>query len=130
MALVNPEKQLYDKIYADVVYTQYGHGLLGYQLQQYIKAMLETLQYQEVTLDPGEDYNELLSEILSYVLIEGKGMEELSKLPDKLIIETDAIGVGTGPVDYYYSEKLDYTFKYERDSDVILDSRKGQTTAF
>ena len=29
------------------VYTQYGHGLLGYQLQQYIKAMLETLQYRQ-----------------------------------------------------------------------------------
>ena len=92
--------------------------------------MLETLEYKPVTLEPGEDYSELLSEILSNVLVEDKGMAMITKLPDSLIIETDAIGVGTGPVDYYYSSKMDYTFKYERESDVILDSRKGKTSAF
>ena len=57
-------------------------------------------------------------------------METLDMLPDKTIISTDTIGVGTGPVDYYYSEGLDYTFKYERFADVILDSREGKTSAF
>lgn len=112
-----------------VVYTEYGSGTLGYQLQQTIKAMLATLEYKELP-PPGEDYSQLLSEILAIVLVEGKGMENLNKLPEKTIFETDTIGVGTGPVDYYYSVKLDYTFKYERSTDVILDTRKGKTSAF
>jgi hypothetical protein len=63
-------------------------------------------------------------------MVEKKGMETLNLLPDKTIIETDAIGVGTGPVDYYYSEDVNYTFKYERKSDVILDKKVGKTSAF
>lgn len=111
-------------------YTQYGSGVLGFQLQQFIKAMLGTLEYKEILTEPKEDHADLLSEILADVLVEDKGMEMLNKLPDKKIIETDTVGVGTGPVDYYYSEELDYTFKYERAGDVILDSREGETTAF
>ena len=52
------------------------------------------------------------------------------KVRDAIIIETDAIGVGTGPIDYYYSEKIDLTIKYERSADVILDAREGRTTKF
>ncbi len=111
-----------------VVYTEYGSGILGYQLQQQIKSMLSTLEYQEVP--EGEDYSELISEILENVLVEGEGLDMIDRLPDALIIETDTIGVGTGPVDYYYSEAVNYTFKYERSSDVILDTREGETTAF
>ncbi|MEK7672260.1 MAG: S-layer homology domain-containing protein [Patescibacteria group bacterium] len=110
------------------VYTEYGPGPLGYQIQQVIKSMLNSLKYHE--LPEGEDYSQLLSEILKNVLIEGKGMEMVNSLPDELIIETDGIGVGTGPVDYYFSAKVDYTFKYERSKDVILDTRKGNTSAF
>lgn len=111
------------------VYTQYGDGLLGFQLQRIIKSMLSTLEYKEVSGD-GTDYSALLSQILENILVEGKGMEMLNLLPDKMIIETDTIGVGTGPVDYYYSEGVDYTFKYERAADVLLDSRSGRTTTF
>lgn len=112
------------------VYTQYGSGVLGFQLQQFIKAMLETLEYKEISAEPKNDYSDLLSEIFDAVLVENKGTSMLDKLPDKEIIKTDTIGVGTGPVDYYYSEELDYTFKYERAGDVILDTREGETTAF
>ena len=112
-----------------VVYTQYGDGILAYQLEQFINAMTKSLEYKEVKVDQ-KDYSALLSEIFEGILVEGKGMELLNKLPDKQIIETDAIGVGTGPVDYYYSEEVDYTFKYERAADVILDKREGQTSAF
>ncbi len=112
-----------------VVYTEFGNGALGYQLTQYIKAMLATFKYRAID-DEEVDYSELLSEIFGNVLVENTGMGMLDELPDKLIIETDAIGVGTGPVDYYYSEGVDYTFKYERADDVILDTREGQTTAF
>lgn len=115
--------------YVLAVFTEFGDGVLGYQLKQYIKAMLSTLEYNEIDLTP-VDYSSLLSEIFENVLVENVGMDMLNKLPEKLIIETDTIGVGTGPVDYYYSEGVDYTFKYERSSDVILDTRQGKTTSF
>lgn len=111
-----------------VVYTQYGGGPLGFQLQQTLKAMLGTLAHKDVKA--GEDYSGLLSKILEKVLVKNKGMEALNTLPEKTIVQTDALGAGNGPVDYYYSQKVDYTFKYERSDDVILDTRKGKTTAF
>jgi len=110
-----------------IVYTEYGDGTLSYQLQKLIKTMLANFQYTQTV---NTDYSQLLSDIFSIILVEGKGMEYLNKLPNKIIVETDALGVGTGPVDYYYSEGVDYTFKYERSSDVILDKRAGNTTAF
>lgn len=112
------------------VYTEYGKGVLGFQLQQAIKAMLSTLEYSELSSDESPDYTALLNEIFGNILKEGKGMEMINKLPDKTIIETDTIGVGTGPVDYYYSQNANYTFKYERAADVILDKREGKTSAF
>jgi hypothetical protein len=113
-----------------VVYSQYGSGGLGYRLSQFIDAMLSTFEYRDVPVTPAADFSDLLSDILEKVLIEGEGMAMLEQLPEKIIIETDTIGVGTGAVDYYYSESLDYTFKYERASDVILAAREGETTKF
>ncbi len=112
------------------IYTEYGDGVLGYQHQQLIKGMLRTFDYREITTPPSNDYSDLLNDIFKNILVEGKGMQTLNLLPDKTIIETDTIGVGTGPVDYYYSSAVDYTFKYERSLDVILGQRQGETTAF
>lgn len=114
------------------VYTQYGAGGLSYNLKQYIKAMLSTFEYQPLASggNSKEEIQKLVSEILSNLLIEGAGKNMLDKLSDKVIIETDTIGVGTGPVDYYYSKYIDYTFKYERKGDVILDKRVGKTSQF
>ncbi len=110
------------------VYTSYGDGVQGFYLPKVIQNMLNSLKYHEVSVDI--QYAELLSTIFSNILIEGKGMDMINLLPDKTVIETDAIGVGTGPVDYYYSAELNYTFKYERASDVILDKREGKTSSF
>lgn len=110
------------------VYTEYGTGKAGYQSQQKIKAMLSTLEYSQAS--NAVNYTDLLNKIFEKILVDGKGMDSLNLLPSKTIIETDTIGVGTGPVDYYYSAEVDYTFKYERESDVILDKRQGKTTAF
>jgi hypothetical protein len=112
------------------VYTEYGDGVLGYQNQQLIKGMLRTFDYSEIADSPQNNYSSLLSNIFANILVEGNGMTSLNLLPDKQIIETDTIGVGTGPVDYYYSNAVDYTFKYERSKDVILSQRQGRTTAF
>jgi len=109
------------------VFSEYGSGPIGFTHQQFIKTMLSTLELKALTFTPSD---QLLSEILGSTLKEGKGTEMLNKLTDKVIIETDTIGVGTGPVDYYYSAQLNYTFKYERSMDVILDAREGETTAF
>lgn len=135
LEVLYPEKRIADwYVYLGngnvlAIYTEYGAGGLGYQIQQVIGAMLDTLEYREIP-ENGQDYSNLLSQILENVLVEGTGMNMLNLLPDKLIIETDTIGVGTGPVDYYYSESVDYTFKYEREGDTILDTREGETTVF
>ncbi len=108
-------------------YTEYGDGVLAFQFKKIIAAMLATIEFKEVSL---QNYDELLSNILANLLVEGTGMELLNQVSDKIIIETDTIGVGTGPVDYYYSEGMDRTFKYERASNVILDTREGETSTF
>lgn len=119
-----------DGTYRMTVVTEYGDGNYGYILNKTIKEMLGSLQYNSSVEIGGNDYSSILSEIFSNILVEGKGEEMLGKLPDSILIETDAIGVGTGPVDYYYSSAVNYTFKHERASDVILDKREGRTTAF
>ncbi len=111
------------------VYTEYGDGTLGFQFPKVIAAMLSTLEYKYV--DPSIGNKEgVMSEVFENLLIENMGTKILSKITDKIIIDTDTIGVGTGPVDYYFSESFDYTLKYERFSDLILDAREGRTTAF
>lgn len=114
------------------VFTEYGDGPMSFKWPQYIKAMLTTFDFAEPTgLSSGVPTPEkILSEILSNVLVEDVGLEMIQKTGDAIIIETDTIGVGTGPVDYYYSADFDYTFKYERGLDLILDTREGETTAF
>ncbi|MBL4694580.1 S-layer homology domain-containing protein [Candidatus Gracilibacteria bacterium] len=135
LEVLYPEDRVVDwYVYLDdgsvlVVYTEFGNGVLGYNLHQYIKAMLSTFSYMEINMN-AVDNSELLSEIFSMILVEGKGMEIIGKLPDRIIIVTDTIGVGSGPVDYYYSEVLNHTFKYEREADVVLDKREGNTSAF
>ena len=58
------------------------------------------------------------------------GAETLLLFDDAVIIETDVIGRGNGPVDYYYSSKFDLTIKLDRNLDVILDIQEGKTSAF
>lgn len=113
-----------------VIYTEYGNGALGFQLQQAIKAMLGTLAYNDLPAENSTDYTALLGNIMQVILVKNKGMDALKTLPDKAIILTDTLGAGNGPVDYYYSSKANYTFKYERTDDVILDSRSGKMTNF
>ncbi|MBI4235360.1 S-layer homology domain-containing protein [Candidatus Peregrinibacteria bacterium] len=136
MEILYPKDRIVDwYIYLDdgrviTLYTEFGHGASGYKLQQIIKSMFTTLEYTAAVVQEKPDYSELLNEIFGNILVEGTGMNMINKLPDKIIIETDVIGVGTGPIDYYYSSGLDITFKYERDGDVILDKREGKTSTF
>lgn len=113
-----------------VIYTGNGSGSIAEQQRKILDAMLLGLEYNEISLEDAPDYTKIKSDILKNVLVEGKGNSMLDKLNDEVIIDTDTIGVGTGPVDYYYSAELNLTLKYERSGDVILDTRDGNTTSF
>lgn len=114
------------------VYGQYGLGSLSLKLHESIRGIVRTLAVKEVGTGVGPRVvdEKLISEIQGKVLVEKVGKATLDSLGDGLIIETDEIGVGTGPVDYYFSEKIQLTLKYERTSDTILAVRTGKTTAF
>ncbi len=64
------------------------------------------------------------------ILVRGKGQEILDMFIQKELIETDTLGVGTGPVDYYYVAGINHTIKYERTTNTIWDIKESQTTAF
>lgn len=73
---------------------------------------------------------ERLNEVRSNILVEGNGMNTIDLFVDKVIIHTDVVGVGTGPIDYYYIPVIEHTLKYEREADVILDIMGGETFDF
>ena len=116
-----------------VVYSQNGSGVLSAQNRMVLNTMMATFRYvEDLEFIGGGDssFLEIKDEIFENILVEGEGEDVLGLLADEIIIETDSIGVGTGPIDYYYSSEVDLTLKYERAGDVILDYRDGQTTAF
>lgn len=73
---------------------------------------------------------EKMNEVRKSILVEDAGMKVINSFKDTFVIETDSIGVGTGPVDYYYIPVIDYTLKYERSADMILDIMEGETFNF
>lgn len=120
-----------------IVYSQNGDGPLKSQLQEEIRYLVGSIRYQETSgsstgvVAASSDPRELLlSQIRSDLLVPKKGETLLNLLPDRVIIETDTIGIGTGPVDYYYSQKYNITLKYERNSDTVLTMKEGKTSAF
>ncbi len=105
----------------------------GDSLKRYdFEKVYEALFRQVVASDsPGiATIQERLNEVRKSILVEGAGMDTIELFIDKTIIETDVVGVGTGPVDYYYVPLIDYTLKYERADDVILDIMEGETIDF
>jgi len=76
------------------------------------------------------DTDQLKADILKLVLVQGKATEALQKLDDEVMFETDSIGIGTGPVDYYYSAKINLTLKIDRNSATILATKTDKTSSF
>ena len=74
--------------------------------------------------------DQITADILKLVLIQGQAQKALDLADDKLLFETDSIGIGTGPVDYYYSAKLDLTIKLDRNNLTILATGNGKSSAF
>lgn len=119
-----------DNRYA-VVQATYGTGLLEEQLFETIQSLQASVYYSpsDATETP-EDPVETIEDARAVIQVDGQGQTTLNLFSDLELIETDTIGVGTGPVDYYYSAWADVTLKYERSFDVILDIETGRTTAF
>lgn len=116
-----------------VFYGEYGWGPLSEFLKKQIRYVEQSFRYAEKPKEPEKPKltpEQKLELVRENLLVEGKGKEILDLFPDKKLIETDAIGVGTGPVDYYYTKEANVTLKYDRTSKTLLDTREGQTTKF
>lgn len=114
------------------VQATYGKGRLAEQLGQVIREMQSTVQYRPAPAPPAPERTpeQAVAQARLKIQVDGQGQAMLDLFTDRSLIETDTIGVGTGPVDYYYSSWADVTLKYERSFNVILDLKGGRTTAF
>jgi S-layer homology domain len=109
------------------IYTSYGWSDLSDHLMDEIDGVLRNLEYVPYQAASSPD---ILSTVRDRILVESVGQQTMDLFDDLVNIETDTIGVGTGPIDYFYSAEYDITLKYERASDTILDMQNSQTSAF
>lgn len=107
-----------------------GKGFLFENSYDEIFGIEVSVEYIENATTTLTEWDAVLEEARLLIQIDDMGSYVLSLFDDRVLIETDTIGVGTGPVDYYYSAGADVTLKYERSYDVILDIQSGSTTAF
>ena len=115
-----------------VAYTQVGDGANRPFMAEQIRHIIGSIRYDENASKFSAQYSkeQFLSSVREIILINGEGQSALDAFSDLIIIETDTIGIGTGPVDYYYSEQYDVTLKYERNSSTLLAIRDSNSTAF
>jgi len=113
-----------------IAYAEVGNGPNRPQLQEEIRNVIGSVRYNENAPGGVTDKDSLLAKVREYILVQGQGQVALDLIDDELIIETDTIGIGTGPVDYYYSAKNDVTLKFERTSATLLALSNGKNTAF
>jgi hypothetical protein len=130
-----------------VVYSQVGGGPMAVQLKEEIRYMLGSIResnqkstlalencFDPIIVEPAVSEvtakEKILSELNSHVLVEGAGKTAIDTLGDAYILLTDTIGIGTGPVDYYYSPTYSMTVKLDRNSDTILAIKNEKTTSF
>ncbi len=106
-----------------------GDGAYSAYLEWFFTTMVDSIEYDASTTSE-LTIEETVAELREAIQVDGVGTEMMELLADWELIETDTIGVGTGPVDYYYSPSANVTVKYERSFDVILDLEDGETTAF
>ncbi len=106
-----------------------GQGDYQKYLEWYFNSMVASLEYVS-TSSTDLTVDEIVQELREATQVDGVGQDMMDLLTDWGLIETDSIGVGTGPVDYYYSPSANVTVKYERSYDVLLDIRDGETSAF
>jgi hypothetical protein len=110
------------------LYSDAGSGDNAQYLMEEIRNMVGSVRYTEQA--NGHDRDSILSQVRELILVKGEGQDALGLFKEVILIETDTIGIGTGPIDYYYSAEYEVTLKYERDSETLLQIRDGRTTAF
>ncbi|MDP4008801.1 MAG: S-layer homology domain-containing protein [Candidatus Peregrinibacteria bacterium] len=108
----------------------YGNGSLAYKNSFYIRKLRENFTATDSSKIDDVNIEDILTIARENIQVDGKGQKTLDMFDDLQIIETDSIGVGTGPIDYNYSAKANITIKYERSFDVILDIENGRTSGF
>lgn len=135
-----PERRILDLILklpngnALIIYGDYGEAPIGEWHKKQLEAAMMSYQYVEPPpvpppppLPPLAERMETLRE---NILVENKWNDMAWFFPDKKLIHTDAIGIGTGPVDYYYSAETNHTIKLERGTETVLNIKEGETNAF
>ncbi len=130
---VEPVMDMYVYLPNDTIlamYGSYGNGALSEHSHEEIYSIQTSALYVADAVTTTTEWEEYLEEARTYIQVDGMGTYVLGLFDDKTLIETDAIGVGTGPVDYYYSPGADATLKYERSFDVILDVQEGEGSDF
>lgn len=116
-----------------VLYGEYGTAPIGEYLKKELELVIASYQYVEapkIEPKPLPPLEERLQILRAKVLENGTWGEVKELFPDKKLIETDGIGIGTGPVDYYFTAEGNYTIKLERRSGTILNIKVGNTTGF
>lgn len=113
-----------------VDYSSLWATVMAKQLYDHIYAIQKTILHSPATGTASGDPAEAVEQARQMIQVDGEGQNTLNLFSDLELIETDSIGVGTGPVDYYYSTWANITLKYERSFDVILDLQEGRTSAF
>ncbi|HLG25366.1 MAG TPA: S-layer homology domain-containing protein, partial [Candidatus Gracilibacteria bacterium] len=96
-----------------VAYTQLGDGDNRFYLSEQVRNLIGSMRYHEGPAESGinTEKETFLAQVRQNILVDDKGQETLDMFSDELLIETDSIGIGTGPVDYYYSAAYDITLK-------------------
>lgn len=114
-----------------VAYSQLGGGGNTPQLAEEIRNMIGSIRYSE-SAENGLNLERetFLSNVRLKILIEGEGQNALNLFDAIILVQTDTIGIGTGPIDYFYNEEYDVMLKYERNSDTLLGINDGDSTAF
>ncbi|GEM_PF-5139682 len=117
-----------------MMYGDYGEAPIGEWFKKYIDAIILSYQYVERPPAPPPPppipLEQRMETLRENILVADKWKEIAPLFPDKKLIHTDAIGIGTGPVDYYSSMEANHTIKLERNSGTILNIREGETNAF
>lgn len=116
--------------YILVIYSQLGDGLAKGQLAEEIRYLVGSVRYNEAVSPDLSNKETFLSNVRKNILVKGQGESSLNLFKDLVIIETDSIGIGTGPIDYYYSKEYDVSLKYERNSKTLLALADGKSSSF
>ncbi len=131
-----------------IVYSQFGTGAMTEQLKEDLRYVLGSIRESNSASDASENCyinnatsnsstvnnisstEQVLAKINPLVLVKGAAAQAIALLTDNAIIETDTLGVGTGPVDYHYSSLYNLTLKIERNTATILAVKREKTTKF